>query len=103
MVNGFNSRCLSTITKADVRDTATNPEFNLVQTIKARRLRFLGHILRMEPSRLLRRTLLAYLDAPSTERAGSLLHGCDGLSIEELCNIASDRRAWSKRVAQISI
>ena len=103
IVNGFNSRCLSTITKTDFRDTATNPEFDLVQTIKARRLRFLGHILRMEPSRLLRRTLLAYLDAPPTERAGTLLHGCDGLSIEHLCKTASDRRAWSKLVAENSI
>ena len=98
MVNGFNSRCLSVITKADYKDTATNPDFDLVRAVKTRRLRFLGHILRLDPSRLLRRTLLSYLNAPSTERAGTLLHGCDGLSIDQLCELANDRQAWASLV-----
>ncbi|CAH1265118.1 Hypp3119 [Branchiostoma lanceolatum] len=52
MVNGFNSRCLHVITKKHFRDTATNPDYNLMSAIRRRRLRYLGHILRMDPSRL---------------------------------------------------
>ncbi|KAI8496686.1 hypothetical protein Bbelb_253410 [Branchiostoma belcheri] len=54
MINGFNSRCLQVITKKHFRDTATNPDYNLMLTIRRRRLRYLGHILRMDPSRLVR-------------------------------------------------
>ena len=46
-VNGFNSRCLSIITGDDYRETAARPEFDLVATVIRRRLRFAGHILRM--------------------------------------------------------
>ena len=38
-VNGFNSRCLHVITKADYRETATNPPFNLVLAIHQRKIR----------------------------------------------------------------
>ncbi|KAI8520998.1 28S ribosomal protein S24, mitochondrial [Branchiostoma belcheri] len=64
MINGFNSRCLQVITKKHFRDTATNPDYNLMLTIRRRRLRYLGHILRMDPSRLFLR-VLASPRAPS--------------------------------------
>jgi len=64
LLNGFNSRCLHTITKRPHRATATNPEYNLVLAIRKRRLRYAGHILRMDPNRLVRRTLAAYVGGP---------------------------------------
>ena len=58
MINGFNSRCLSVITGKEPHLTASNPDFNLIDTISKRRLRFAVHILRMSPNRLLRRTFI---------------------------------------------
>jgi len=58
MLNGFNSRCLSFITGEQRKETATNPDFDLVAAVVRRRLRFAGHILRMDENRLLRRTFI---------------------------------------------
>ena len=48
-INGFNSRCLHVITRKSYRDTATNPDVKILLLIRQRRMRFLGHILRMDP------------------------------------------------------
>ena len=61
MINGFNSRCLHVITNKDYRETATNPDVNILLLIRCRRMRFVGHVLRMDEQRLLRRTLEAYV------------------------------------------
>ena len=90
-VNGFNSRCLHVITGDHYRDTALNPAYDLLGAIRKRRLRFLGHILRMDPHRLLRQTLFAYVDS---RPAGSLLHGCGHLTMDELVDMARDRSVW---------
>ena len=50
-VNGFNSRCLHIVTGQDYRVTAIAPEYDLILAIRQRRLRYLGHILRMPESR----------------------------------------------------
>ena len=52
MVNGFNSRCLHVITGEDYRTTATVPAYNLVLAVRKRRLRYLGHVLRLPPRAL---------------------------------------------------
>ncbi|KAI8516780.1 hypothetical protein Bbelb_053610 [Branchiostoma belcheri] len=82
MINGFNSRCLQVITKKHFQDTATNPDHNLMLTIRRRRLRYIGHILRMDPSRLVRRTLEAYVCGGDIPPEGSLLMDCEPLSFE---------------------
>ena len=56
-INGFNSRCLHIITQKTYRETAVNPDFNLVGAVRKRRLRYLGHILRLPSDRLLRKAL----------------------------------------------
>ena len=43
-INGFN-RCLHVITGKSYRETAKNPNFDLVRSIRQRRLRYFGHIL----------------------------------------------------------
>ena len=101
MVNGFNSRCLSRILNKEFRETATHPDFNLVALVLKRRLRFAGHILRMGPDRLLRRTFIAYLNENPLP-PGSLLYGCDEMKIEEVSRLAQNRRAWSKFINSLS-
>ena len=67
-INGFNSRCLHVITRKPYRETATKTEFNLLQTVRLRRLRFLGHILHMNDSRIVKRTLLAFTNGGTANR-----------------------------------
>ena len=102
LLNGFNSRCLHTITKRPHRATATDPEYNLVLAIRKRRLRFAGHILRMGPNRLVRRTLAAYVHGGSSVPDGALLQDCAGPLFEDLARLASDRTAWNQRVDRLS-
>ena len=89
-VNGFNSRCLHIITKRTYRETAMSPEYNLVLAIRKRRLRFLGHVLRMDNDRLVKRTLMAYVCTDGGPPPGSLLDDCQGKDIEELAILAAD-------------
>ena len=98
-INGFNSRCLSTITNKDLRETAVNPDFDLVLSIRQRRLRYLGHILRMAPDRLVKRTFLAYVGGTESDPPeGSLLMDCDQLTLEELTSKAMNKKGWTKFV-----
>ena len=98
MLNGFNSRCLHIITNKEYRETATNPDFNLILMIRRRRLRYLGHILRMDKHRLVRRTLVAYVHGGDNIPTGSLLEDCEIMAVEDLASRARDRNEWKKRV-----
>ena len=94
MLNRFNSRCLSFITGEQRKETATKPVFDLVGAVVRRRLRFAGHILRMDENRLLRRTFIAHMNTLKC-RDQSILHGCEEMSLTEITNLAEDRSAWS--------
>ena len=97
-INGFNSRCLHIITGEHWKETATNPVFNLLLAVRKRRLRFLGHVLRMEKDRLLRRTLIAYIQGGEIIPEGSLLTDCSGMSFAEMEAVAEDRASWRTMV-----
>ena len=79
-MNGFNSRCLHIITGQDYRVTATVPEYDLLLAIRQRRLRYLGHILRMPESRVVRRALVAL--------AKGLFMDCQTMKIHQLVALA---------------
>ena len=95
-INGFNSRCLHIITGDSYRNTATKPVFNLVRAIRRRRFKYLGHVLRMHPDRLVRQTFLAYVNGPNGAPDGSLLDDCQGKSINSLTSLAHDRKGWQR-------
>ena len=99
-VTGFNSRCLHVITGRPHRETATDPIYNLVLDIRHRRLRFLGHLLRMDSSRLVRRTFLAYVYGGEQIPVGSLLQDCPKIPLESLVELAMDRSKWKKIVRE---
>lgn len=58
-INGWNSKCLRIITGGSIHDEAKEPTVDLVALLGARRLRWAGHILRMDEHHLLRKVLLA--------------------------------------------
>ena len=101
-INGFNSRCLSSITGQDYRETATHPVFNLINAIIRRRLRFAGHILRMDHQRLLRRTFITYMSS-LPRPPGSLLHGLESMPLDELTALANNRQEWSSKIDSLCI
>ena len=101
MINGFNSRCLQRITGRSFRSTATTPDFDLVLAIRRRRLRYLGHIMRLVDSRLLKRSLIAFTRGGVAPPAGSLLMDCDHTPLEDLENAAQDRDGWRMKVAAL--
>ena len=102
MLNGFNSRCLSFITGEHRKETATNPDFDLVATVVRRRLRFAGHILRMDEDRLLRRTFIAHMNSLKC-RDQSILHGCEEMTLSETIELAQDRSAWSHFIYSLDL
>ena len=57
-----------------------------------RKLRFAGHILRMDENRLLRR--IAHTNSLKC-RDQSILYGCEEMSLAEITDLAKDRGAWS--------
>ena len=76
--------------------TATQPAYDLVLAIRRRRMRYLGHILRMDSNRLVRRTLIAYTSGGNNAPEGSLLQDCPELPLESLVEMAMDRPKWER-------
>ena len=64
VLNGANSRVISRITGQSIREEATigTRTFNLVKWIRARRLKWVVHILRIEDSRMLKQALQVIYD-----------------------------------------
>ena len=95
-INGVNSKMLSLITKNTIHHEAKNPTFDCVSYILKTRWEFLGHILRMDPSRTLRRFTLELSPRQAPFRAGSLLSDTSFQDIDEAINAAQDRKRWKR-------
>jgi len=93
MLNGFNSRCLSQISGCSYRDEAVSPSYNLVAAVRRRRMRWLGHILRMPDERLLPQTIRGIASDGPPYPTGSILMDCRA-DLAELQAMAVDRAAW---------
>ena len=100
-VNGFNSRCLHIITGQDYRVTAGAPEYDLLLAIRQRRLRYLGHILRMPESRVVRRALVALVKGGTVYPKGSLFMDCQTMEMHQLVALAQRRGAWNALAKQL--
>ena len=69
-----------------------NPPFDLLITNQKRKLRYLGHILRMEPDRLLRRTIILALTKGSIDYTKpSLFMDVENSTLEDLVRLDQDR------------
>ena len=100
-LNGANSRMLTHITGQSVRAEARpqTTSLNLVRQIRIRRYRWLVHILRSSPHRLIHQALKcqAILNKP-----GNLLMDAPPFSSpQDLRNQAADRATWLSRIAII--
>ena len=70
-LNGANASMVSIITGKTVREeSAVGKSFDLVKWVRARKLQWLGHILRMGPERKLKQAIFVMLKA---RQAGDML------------------------------
>ena len=81
-----------------MHELARVPPFDLVLTIRKRRLRYLGHILRMEQDRLVKRTLIALTKGGTVYPEGSLFMDVSNKSFTQLERLAKQKGRWSKLV-----
>ena len=77
-INGFNSRCLHVMPGEHYRETATAPAYDLVLAVRRRRLRYLGHVLRMPADKMVRCALMALVSDSFMYPTGSLFSDCRG-------------------------
>ena len=97
-LNGTNSQMLSVISGKSPHEeaSATTRTFDLLRWIRARRLQWLGHILRMEKERKLKQAVFELFRSPSQ---GDLLMDAPKVnSWRELMQFAADRVYWQARV-----
>ena len=94
MINGANSRMLARFTGKSIPQEArpTSTSFDLVRQIRIRRLKWLGHILRAGPKRLIYNAMEAQRDA--NYEGSILMDAPPHSSLHELTELALDRAAW---------
>ena len=103
MLNGANSRMLSHFTGKSVHDEArdSTTSYNLNLQIRKRRLRWLGHILRLGQHRLIRKAVEEQL---AMGTGGNLLMDAPkGCTINELTTLANmdNNQTWRKMVKSL--
>ena len=76
--------------------------YDLVLAVRKRRLRYLGHVLRLPADRMVRRALLAHVMGCRQYPAGSLFSDCADVSLPQLVTMASDRAMWRAKVVSLS-
>ncbi len=101
-INGFNSRCLHVMTGEHYRETATAPAYDLVLAVRKRRLRYLGHVLRMPADRMVRCALRALVSDAVKYPTGSLFSDCQGVALPQLVAMAANCAIWRAKVASLS-
>jgi exonuclease III/alkylhydroperoxidase family enzyme len=97
-IRGWNARCLSVITGRSIRDETVDPSFDMVSRLRSRRLRWAGHILRLEESSLIRKVLIAVaareIESGCKDDGGLLADAPAFGSVEQLLEVAGDRDEW---------
>ena len=95
-INGVNSKMLSQITRRSIHEEAKSPTFNAVKAMMHRRWSYLGHILRMDTSRSVRRFLLELSPSEKPFPEGSLLEQIPFQTVDEAVLAAQDRKRWTE-------
>ena len=98
MLNGANSRMMSRITAKTIHEEASRETrtFDVVGWVRARRLQWVGHILRMDEKRMVYKTLQHIYENKSEGDLLMDLH--DKYSWRGLLMLADNRSGWKKRV-----
>ena len=65
-------------------------------------MRYIGHVLRLPPDRIVRRSLIDLVKGGTYYPEGSLFRDCELVSLEELIDIATNRSAWRAKVESLA-
>ena len=97
-LNGANSQMVSIITGKSPHEEASKDTrtFDLLRWIRARRLQWLGHILRMDSERKLKQAVYELYRLP--RRGDLLMDAPKTKSWRELMHYAEDKEFWKARV-----
>ena len=95
-LNGVSSKMLTSITKRSIHEEASSPTFDIVDHVLKRRKSYLGHILRLDPERGVRRYLLELNPDTTPFVPGSLLADTSFDTVEDMIEAAQDRLEWAK-------
>ena len=95
-LNGVSSKMLTSITKRFIHEEASSPTFDIVDHVLKRRKSYLGHILRLDPERGVRRYLLELNPDTTPFVPGSLLADTSFETVEDMIEAAQDRLEWAK-------
>ena len=92
---------LSQITKRTIHQEAASPTFNIVGYIRKQRWSYLGYIVRLDPNRALRKSVidLAPDEAPFIE--GLLTADSHFRTKEDFINAANNRVEWQRLAKQL--
>ena len=107
-LNGANSRLLSRFTGRTAHEEARNPSLDMVASIRARRLCWLGHILRMEDVKTeegetkTRLVKLAAIHQHTAGYAGSIFMDAPRGTLEEIMKVAEERGEWNSLVRALN-
>ena len=93
-VNGINSRMLSAITRRSIHDEARSPSLDAVQQVMDRRWEYLGHILRLDDHRALKKYLLALCPNQQPFPEGWLPADSNFRNMDEMVRAAANRKQW---------
>ncbi len=85
------------ITGEDYRATATTPVYDLVLAV-----RYLSHVLRLPPDRIVRRSLIALVKGGTYYPEGSLFSDCEVDYLHKLIETVMNRSAWCAKVASLT-
>lgn len=106
-LRGWCARLVSKITGRSIREECCSPTYPLVQKVRARRARWLGHILRSDERYLVRQVLVAQfgymLQCGVQYPVGSIMQDAPAhSSMEQLITMAEDRDEWRLLVNSIA-
>ena len=101
MVQQWNARRLALISGREIRDEYVGPSVDLLGMVRARRMKWVGEILRLEEDRLLRNALEVEWDQQGGSCGGLLRDVPEVDSFSQLIDIASDIKLWKGLVDQI--
>ena len=99
-LNGANAAMLAIITGKSIQQEAcrSTTTFDILPWIRGKRLQWVGHILRLPPTRLLHRTLQHIHDQAIP---GDMLMDAPIGEWKELVKLAEDRKGWRIRVRKL--
>ena len=95
-LDGVSSKMLTSIKKRSIHEEASSPTFDIVDHVLKRRKSYLGHILRLDPERGVRRYLLELNPETTPFVPGSLLADTSCETVEDMIEAAQDRLEWAK-------